>query len=130
LFEKFYFPHNVDFRGRAYPIPPNLNHIGDDLSRGLLMFDEAKPLGEHGLRWLKIHCANLAGYDKASFAERVAFIDEHIEDVFDSADKPLEVRGPQQHPHSNTDENRVGDGGSRPKIRGSALLPAFPSQKH
>jgi DNA-directed RNA polymerase len=25
---KFYFPHNMDFRGRAYPIPPHLNHIG------------------------------------------------------------------------------------------------------
>lgn len=92
LFEKFYFPHNVDFRGRAYPIPPNLNHIGDDLSRGLLMFADGKPLGENGLRWLKIHCANLAGYDKASFVERVAFVDKHIEDVHDSADKPLEGR--------------------------------------
>jgi DNA-directed RNA polymerase len=91
LFEKFYFPHNMDFRGRAYPIPPNLNHIGDDLSRGLLMFAEGKELGENGLKWLKIHCANLAGYDKASFADRVRFIDENLDNVFDSAEKPLEV---------------------------------------
>lgn len=28
LDEKFYYPHNLDFRGRAYPIPPNLNHLG------------------------------------------------------------------------------------------------------
>jgi hypothetical protein len=28
LEEKFYYPHNLDFRGRAYPIPPNLNHLG------------------------------------------------------------------------------------------------------
>ncbi|KAH8073852.1 DNA-directed RNA polymerase [Aureococcus anophagefferens] len=26
----FYFPYNVDFRGRAYPVPPNLNHLGSD----------------------------------------------------------------------------------------------------
>lgn len=26
--ERFYYPHNLDFRGRAYPIPPNLNHLG------------------------------------------------------------------------------------------------------
>jgi hypothetical protein len=26
--ETFYFPHNLDFRGRAYPVPPNLNHLG------------------------------------------------------------------------------------------------------
>jgi len=42
LGDTFYLPHNLDFRGRAYPIPPHLNHIGDDLSRGLLLFSEAK----------------------------------------------------------------------------------------
>ncbi|GAA5874345.1 hypothetical protein JCM1840_001354 [Sporobolomyces johnsonii] len=88
--EKFYFPHNLDFRGRAYPIPPNLSHIGDDMCRGLLLFGEAKPLGERGLRWLKIHLANLTGFDKASFDEREAFTMEHLDDIFDSADKPLE----------------------------------------
>ncbi|KAM0786030.1 hypothetical protein ACM66B_006845 [Microbotryomycetes sp. NB124-2] len=90
LEETFYFPHNLDFRGRAYPIPPNLSHIGNDLCRGLLKFAEEKPLGERGLRWLKIHLANMAGYDKASFDEREAFAMEHLDDVYDSADKPLE----------------------------------------
>lgn len=85
-------PHNLDFRGRAYPIPPHLSHIGDDLSRGLLKYAEAKPLGERGLRWLKIHLANLVGYDKASFDERVDFVHEHMEDIYDSAEKPLDGR--------------------------------------
>ncbi|GAA5965706.1 hypothetical protein JCM3765_003225 [Sporobolomyces pararoseus] len=88
--ETFYFPHNLDFRGRAYPIPPNLSHIGDDMCRGLLLFGEAKTLGERGLRWLKIHLANLTGFDKASFDEREAYAMQHLEDVMDSADKPLE----------------------------------------
>ncbi|BGP17999.1 hypothetical protein JCM10213_005038 [Rhodosporidiobolus nylandii] len=88
--ETFFFPHNLDFRGRAYPIPPNLSHIGDDMCRGLLLFGESKPLGERGLRWLKIHLANLTGYDKASFDEREAFTMEHLDDIFDSADRPLE----------------------------------------
>ncbi|KAI0371016.1 DNA/RNA polymerase [Pilatotrama ljubarskyi] len=92
LGDTIYLPHNVDFRGRAYPIPPHLSHIGDDLSRGLLLFGEAKPLGERGLRWLKIHLANLAGYDKASFDERVDFVHEHLDDIFDSAERPLEGR--------------------------------------
>ncbi|TGZ84706.1 DNA/RNA polymerase [Ascodesmis nigricans] len=92
LFERFYFPHSVDFRGRAYPIPPNLNHIGDDLSRGLLMFDKGKELGERGLWWLKIHLANIAGNDKASFSERVKFVEDHYDEVFDSADNPLTGR--------------------------------------
>ncbi|KAH9856180.1 DNA/RNA polymerase [Lenzites betulinus] len=92
LGDTIYLPHNVDFRGRAYPIPPHLSHIGDDLSRGLLLFGESKPLGERGLRWLKIHLANLAGYDKASFDERVEFVHQHLEDIFDSAENPLEGR--------------------------------------
>ncbi|OSD03827.1 DNA/RNA polymerase [Trametes coccinea BRFM310] len=92
LGDTIYFPHNVDFRGRAYPIPPHLSHIGDDLSRGLLLFGEAKPLGARGLRWLKIHLANLVGYDKASFDERVQYVHDHLDDIYDSAERPLEGR--------------------------------------
>jgi len=86
----------MDFRGRAYPIPPHLNHIGDDLSRGLLLFAEAKPLGESGLRWLKIHLANLCGFDKGSFDERVQFVEDHLADIYDSAERPLEVSRPNR----------------------------------
>ncbi|TFK37584.1 hypothetical protein BDQ12DRAFT_607612 [Crucibulum laeve] len=92
LGDTIYLPHNLDFRGRAYPIPPHLNHIGDDLCRGLLVFDESKPLGERGLRWLKIHLANLYGFDKASFDERVAWVMERIDDIYDSATNPLDGR--------------------------------------
>ncbi|RKO83505.1 hypothetical protein BDK51DRAFT_52017, partial [Blyttiomyces helicus] len=87
-----YFPHNLDFRGRAYPIPIHLNHIGNDLCRGLLMFNEKKTLGESGLRWLKIHAANLAGQDKIPLKDREAYTVKNMEEVFDSADYPLTGR--------------------------------------
>jgi len=87
--EVFYFPHNVDFRGRAYPIPPYLNHMGADHCRGLLMFGFGKELGEGGLRWLKIHLANVFGYDKASLQEREAFAGQHLEQIYESASNPL-----------------------------------------
>ncbi|KAL8813975.1 MAG: hypothetical protein Q9223_006765, partial [Gallowayella weberi] len=87
--ETFYFPHNVDFRGRAYPMCPFFSYMGADMCRGLLNFGIGKPLGPNGLRWLKIQVANVFGYDKASFEERVAFADEHRADIFDSANKPL-----------------------------------------
>lgn len=87
-----FFPHNLDFRGRAYPIPPLFNHLGNDLCRGLLMFGEAKPLGPKGFTWLKIHLANLAGFDKHSLSARAQFAMDHLEDIFDSADKPMEGR--------------------------------------
>jgi DNA-directed RNA polymerase len=59
LNETFYLPHNIDFRGRAYPIPPYLNQMGADNCRGLLLFDNGRQLGSRGLRWLKIHLANV-----------------------------------------------------------------------
>ncbi|KAK4989567.1 DNA-directed RNA polymerase [Elasticomyces elasticus] len=90
--EKLYFPHNLDFRGRAYPIPPYLNHMGADNCRGLLVFAEGRELGTSGLRWLKIHVANVFGYDKASLTEREEFTMEHLSDIYDSATNPLDGR--------------------------------------
>lgn len=75
-----YFPHNMDFRGRVYPIPPHLNHMGADINRGILEFAEAKPLGAGGLRWLKIHLANVVGKDKLPLDDRKAYA-ESIEDI-------------------------------------------------
>lgn len=87
--ETFYLPHNMDFRGRAYPLAPYLNQMGADNSRGLLLFSEAKPLGSNGLRWLKIQIANLAGFDKASMSEREQFAMDNLDDILDSANNGL-----------------------------------------
>ncbi|QDS73111.1 hypothetical protein FKW77_000916 [Venturia effusa] len=87
--ETFYFPHNIDFRGRAYPIPPFLNHMGADGSRGLLRFAKGKALGPGGLRWLKIHLANVFGNNKLTLMQREQFADEHLDDIRDSASNPL-----------------------------------------
>lgn len=90
--EGFYYPHNLDFRGRAYPMHPYLNHLGSDLCRGILEFAEGRPLGKSGLRWLKIHLANLygGGEDKKPYDDRVAFAEANLEKIHDSADRPLE----------------------------------------
>ncbi|KAI1735767.1 DNA-directed RNA polymerase [Xylaria scruposa] len=87
--QTFYFPHNMDFRGRAYPIPAYLNHMGADHVRGVLRFAAGKELGENGLRWLKVQLANVFGFDKASLAEREAFAMDHIKDIYDSVTNPL-----------------------------------------
>lgn len=62
--EIFWLPHNMDFRGRVYPVPPHLNHLGSDLARSMLVFAEARPLGDKGLDWLKLHLVNLTGLMK------------------------------------------------------------------
>ncbi|KAK8163332.1 hypothetical protein BC567DRAFT_273475 [Phyllosticta citribraziliensis] len=90
--EVFYFPHNMDFRGRAYPLPALLNHMGADMARGLLTFAKGKELGTGGLRWLKIHLANVYGFDKASLNDREDFAMAHLTEVYDSVEKPLTGR--------------------------------------
>lgn len=92
--EGFYYPHNLDFRGRAYPMHPYLNHLGSDLCRGILEFAEGRPLGKSGLHWMKIQLANVygGGVDKLSYEGRVSFTENNLEDIFDSADRPLEGR--------------------------------------
>jgi DNA-directed RNA polymerase len=70
---KFYYPHNMDFRGRVYPLPPHLNHMSSDICRGLLTFARSKPIGKNGLRWLKIHLTNKIGNDKISLDDRAAY---------------------------------------------------------
>lgn len=89
--EGFYYPHNLDFRGRAYPMHPHLNHLSSDLCRGILEFADGRPFGHAGLKWLKIHIANLhaCGVDKLSYDERLDFVENHLDDIFDSADNPL-----------------------------------------
>ncbi|KAH9806287.1 DNA-directed RNA polymerase 3 [Citrus sinensis] len=89
--EGFYYPHNLDFRGRAYPMHPHLNHLSSDVCRGVLEFAEGRPLGKSGLRWLKIHLANLfsGGVEKLSHDGRLAFVENHLYEIFDSAENPI-----------------------------------------
>ena len=90
LGQTFYLPHNLDFRGRAYPIPPHLSHLGSDMARGLLRFSQKKPLGDEGLWWLKVHFANLHGKDKLDFDNRVLYTESVMEKVHAVAKDPLE----------------------------------------
>ena len=102
----FYLPHNMDFRGRCYPIP-SFNHQNSDIIRSLFLFHQPKPLGNSGLFWIKVHLANLFGVNKVcllfflfisfflispqcSFAERIKFIDDNIDNILKSAESPFE----------------------------------------
>ncbi|XP_033926596.1 DNA-directed RNA polymerase, mitochondrial isoform X1 [Melopsittacus undulatus] len=89
----FWFPHNMDFRGRTYPCPPYFNHLGNDVIRAILLFAEGRPLGPKGLDWLKIHLINLTGLKKKNpLQERLEYANEIMEEILDSADHPLTGR--------------------------------------
>ncbi|GMT33111.1 hypothetical protein PFISCL1PPCAC_24408, partial [Pristionchus fissidentatus] len=86
-----FFPHNMDFRGRVYPISPLLNHMGDDVNRSILKFARGKVLGDRGLSWLKLHCINLTGKLKRQpVEERLKVAEEKLELMIDSAENPLD----------------------------------------
>lgn len=89
-YDAIYFPHNVDWRGRAYPISTDLQPQGDDFSKGLLQYAEAKPIGEDGFAWLKVHIANVFGVDKVSMADRVKWVDDNHERLINIALDPLD----------------------------------------
>jgi DNA-directed RNA polymerase len=88
-YDSIYFPYNMDFRGRAYPVPPHLSNVGSDLCRGMLKFAKKKPLGKRGLFWLQVHLANLAGKDKMTFEARAQYSIDNLDNVRKSVEDPL-----------------------------------------
>jgi DNA-directed RNA polymerase len=94
-YERIWFPHNLDFRGRAYPICSGLQPQGSDLQRGLLVFADPKPLGERGAYWLAVHGANTLGehhgikFSKQSFDQRVQWIHANSESICEVAADPI-----------------------------------------
>jgi DNA-directed RNA polymerase len=88
-FDAIYFPHQLDWRGRTYPVPIFLNPQGDDIAKSLLQFSEGRELGEEGLMWLKIHVANLFGVDKVKLSDRIRWVDAHMGELIECGTDPL-----------------------------------------
>lgn len=103
-----WFPWNLDFRGRAYPISDALSPQGDDRQKALLRFATGKPLGAHGAFHLAVHGANCLDevpesfppipvpenpknrkFGKLSVQERNDWIEEHTLDIVAVAEDPF-----------------------------------------
>lgn len=89
-FDQFYFPHTLDWRGRAYPVSGYMHPQSDDSGKALLEFYEGKPLGPNGPYWLAVHLANTYGVDKVSFEERVQWVEANHDRILESAMNPLD----------------------------------------
>ena len=94
-YEKIWFPYQMDFRGRLYPIPVLLQPQGSDLAKGLLRFAEGKALKDNStaIKWLEIHGANMFGIDKVSYEDRIKWVHNNKEEIKLFALNPLENRG-------------------------------------
>lgn len=90
--DDFYFVYQLDFRGRVYCTSSGISPQGADPAKGCLEFAEGKPLGERGAYWLKVHGANKFGYDKVSYDDRVAWVDDNREAILAAADNPTANR--------------------------------------
>lgn len=87
--EEFYFPYQLDFRGRIYAVPPYLNPQGTQVAKGLLQFAHGKRLGSmEAVKWLAIHGANTYGNDKVSFDDRYSFIIQNQAQIVACAEDP------------------------------------------
>lgn len=89
-FDHIWEPHNLDFRGRSYPIPAHFHHQGNDICRALLEWGNGKPIGTDGLWSMKVALAGCFGIDKVPFDERVQWVNDHRADIEKSAADPLD----------------------------------------
>ena len=95
-FKEFWFPTNLDFRGRLYPMSDYMSLQGMDVSRALLLFARGKPLGEDGAYWLAVAGANHCGtdprteekIDKLSLDERAEWTVKNSDEIARMAQQP------------------------------------------
>lgn len=92
--EAFWFCHQLDWRGRAYPVSYFLHPQGGDLVKALLCFADGKRVEtKEAKRWHMIHGANCWGLDKKTYEERVLWVEQNRDWIFQIASDPLEHRG-------------------------------------
>ena len=87
--EAIYFPHNLDFRGRIYPVTL-IHPQGNDFMKSMLEFSEGVELGKDGHTWLAFQGANMWGLDKKPIEERIAWVYENSDMIISIAEKPLD----------------------------------------
>lgn len=93
-FPAIYFVYFADSRGRLYPMTYGLNPQGSDLGKSLLHFATGKPLDTpEAVRWFHVQGANKWGFDKATLADRHAWVEERQEEFCAYANDPITNRG-------------------------------------
>lgn len=96
-FDAIYFVYFADFRGRLYAQTTGVSPQGSDMQKALLTFAEGKPLADaKAVSWFCINGANRWGFDKASLADREAWVMMRADMICSFADDPVNNRGWQE----------------------------------
>jgi len=74
-FHQIFFPHNLDVRGRAYPLPAFLNPQAADFGKSMLEFADGVAIENmEQAAWLAVAGANAWGNDKVSLQDRADWV--------------------------------------------------------
>jgi DNA-directed RNA polymerase len=79
--EEFYFPIELDWRGRIYCQSNYITFQGNELAKSLILFKNGKTLNNNGLYYLKVYGANLYGIDKESFKDRIKWVENNHQNI-------------------------------------------------
>lgn len=91
-YSSIWFPVNLDWRMRFYPMCSGLTTQGVCLQKALIKFDEGKPIGtKEALYWLMVHVANCYGQDKDSWQDRLKWTVMHTDLIKRVADDPCDT---------------------------------------
>lgn len=85
----FYFPYQLDFRGRIYAVPQTINHQGDDFARALIEFYLPGQVDDVAEYWTAIHLANVFGLNKYTLDKRYAWCNENRKTIESLVSNPL-----------------------------------------
>ncbi|WP_162987231.1 DNA-directed RNA polymerase [Sphingomonas paeninsulae] len=93
-YDRFYLPHNLDFRGRSYPIP-HFSHQRADHIKAQFQFSDGQPFGPLGAAWLSVHLANTGDFQtakgkgsKLSFDDRQQWVEDNEPAILSVAADP------------------------------------------
>lgn len=90
-YSAIYFPANLDWRGRVYPMTAGLTTQGTGIQKALLKFASGKPIGtEEALYWLMVHTANCYGLDKESWQDRLEWTTANVDLIQRIGTAPLD----------------------------------------
>ena len=90
--EEFYFPVQLDSRGRMYTLGSAVNPQGNDVSRGLLEFANAMAINdEQDEVYFQMHITGMYGYDKVTIADRVQWVESNMDNIMKTERSPVEM---------------------------------------
>jgi len=89
-YKKIWFVLQLDYRGRVYYHNQFFNPQSKGYVKAMLEFSEGVKLNGTGIKWFKIHTANVFGKDKELLENRIKWFNDNEEDIIKIGNNPME----------------------------------------